>query len=287
MRKLFFIFLLSAITTTSTMAADATEANSDNRLDAVDIEPLQISLKCTVVDPQGKQGTILLVLQETKTPSVNITISTLSFDNFIAEDVFLITNSKYTDPNKRQFYFNTSYGYTNLLLIQKNSGWAIELAPAEWSILSGPLATGRCSEQSAAQVDLKPLKEKQLTEPAHAIVGMPPERWNWGSTEKECRIIHEDLVDYSNISVSDEGELTYIDSAGNSFQAAVERPLVSSEAGHTTAYRSLVMRNGDSELKLTFYYRQGRFWIDGQYSVVDGEPDWFKGVCISDLERAG
>lgn len=244
--------------------------------------PPLLSLNCAVVGPKGEQGNISLAVDERTVPAIKISLSTLDLDNFTVEEVTAIATEVGGDL-VRQFQVKVPLGSLALRLLRRGTGWGVELAPVEWSILSGPLVTGRCLTVNEMPAGLKPYNTQTLSFPVQAVVGMAPEGWAWGAVEKKCRIVSSDIIDRSQIEVSAEGELTYIDSDGTLFKAKIAPPLISSEFGYVTVYQNMALNSDKKELRLRFNYRQGRFWIDGSRSVDRGEANWFRGVCISDL----
>ena len=281
MRKQFgFRWRVVAVGVALALISGPALANDANSPIAPNFPP-HLSLTCAVVGPKGEQGSISLAVDERTAPAIKISLSTLNLDNFAVEEATAIATEVGGDI-VRQFQVKAPFGPLALRLLRRGPEWGVELAPVEWSILSGPLVTGRCLTANEMPTGLKPYNTQALNFPVQAVIGIP-ERWTWGAVEKKCSIISADKIGRAQIDVSGEGVLSYIDSDGTLFKEKIEHLLISSEFGHTTVYQNIALNSDGKELRLRFNYRQGRFWIDGSRSIGRGEANWFRGVCISDL----
>ncbi|MBA4747848.1 MAG: hypothetical protein H2056_03945 [Sphingopyxis sp.] len=267
-------------------AANGSTAYAASNLDGTVFADL--GLNCRVVDPKGAQGTVLIAIDERQNSSVRFEISTFGLNNFVPNEVAAIsTFQDERSPIVRQFEAVTPLGPLVLRLLNRDMSWGVELAPAEWTILSGPLATGRCSVVSSLPGDLIPLLSHSSLKAGQAT-GMggvnSVDQWQWGNLQKQCAVVSDTSEARTKLNVNELSKLSYIDTDGTVFETNIDSILISRDFGHDTMYSVLKISKGKDELSLTFFFRQGRFWIDGRRRTGNTTPTWFKGVCVEALD---
>jgi hypothetical protein len=250
-------------------------------------EFVDLNLNCRVVDPKGAQGTVLIAIDEQKNSSVKFEISTFGLNSFVPNEVAAIsTIQDERSPIVRQFEAETPLGPLVLRLLSRDMSWGVELAPADWTILSGPLATGRCSVVSALPGDLIPLLS-HLPLNAGRAAGRgginSVDQWQWGNQNKQCAVVSDNSVTRTKLNVDELGKLSYVDTDGAVFETNIDSILISGDFGRDTLYSVLKISRGEDEFNLTLFFRQGRFWIDGRRRTGNNNSTWFKGVCVEAL----
>lgn len=249
---------------------------------AISAQSNPIALDCTAINFNGQPQVVKAEFEPKDPSAVNLVYSVVGND-FIDPTFVTGSNFEQANPNVIEFFASDERGNLAIRFLKEGGKWAVELAPADWRPVIGPIVTGRCEASQPSGNTLRPL------DPVDTIVvdrsrGGPVNRsdgWAWGEATFACKIVDDGLsVLETSFSISDDKSVSYASPSGELLSGKFDSGVILTLSGVTYLHRKMTLRGSKGSFVVSVNYRDGRLWLNGT-RIVNGEPEpsWVLGVC--------
>ena len=248
------------------------------------VQPGHVALDCAVLNPLRAMKPVFVEWHEGTTPKAAISFSIVEEPQVVASRIVQMDDLAGTkDRAIRQFYVEGGQGPLVFRVVNEGDGqWGLDIAPADWSFASGPIAMGRCVRSATTSSQLIPMESRSaLPKLESTLRGTITEDWNLPSVAKNCELIGDgNLLSAAKIVINEKGILNFVDAQRTTYNGDFNGGLTASEGSHSVKHKLVKARSKTDMMSLSLFYRQGRFWVDGHKEGKSTSNKWFRGVCI-------
>lgn len=248
------------------------------------VQPGHVALDCVVLNPLRAAKPVSIEWYEGSTPKAAISFSIVDEPQVVVTRIVQMDDLTGTKDKKiKQFYVEGGQGPLVFRVVKEGDDqWGLDIAPADWSFVSGPIAMGRCVWSATTSSHLITMESRsQLPSIESTLRGTMTGDWNLPSVAKNCELIGDsNHLLAATIAIDEKGGLKFVDAQKTTYSGDFNGSLTASEGSHSVKHKLVKARSKTDMTSLSLFYRQGRFWVDGHKEGQSASNKWFRGVCI-------